>query len=814
MPDTSGWTVTEVAAEDNLQTAINNAAWNTILKLESGATFSGNFTLPYKAGWSAGKWIIIQSNTTLPAAGTRISPTTYGASLARIESNDSDPAIDVPNGTSDNAPRNYRLIGLEIGVKSTEAICFNLVTIGSKNSTDSNLPQNIIIDRCWIHGHDTGSDHRRGLADTGRNTALIDSYIAEIHSNSQAQAYWSYSTPGPLLVRNNYLSATGMSFFLGGATPAKEAHMPTDVTVQKNHMYKDPAWKAETPLPWQNLNSLEIKLGVRVLIEDNVFENSWSDAQTGWGIIIKAENQNNLAPYSAVKHLTLRFNHVKQVARGINMLSGANPNAGCKYFSVHDNLVECIGAANQWGEGDGDVMAWYVQAGNTQDIHIFHNTWVLDETAGGRDGIIVASGQAADFGFVCRDNILTESTYGVINSGESLATWANRLGGAEPDSCVWTGRSSAVYPNAANNYFPANNAAIQFENYANGCGGDYRLASGSPYKNAGTDGKDIGADIATLNVRISGVVQIESVAWDCGGLITDAAGSDLWPTTWADDDNQYTAWGDGWGFTLGGDKSSWGVARLAGAATSYVATDIFEETTQGSNYGKISGLISVAGVLYAIFARQSKGVGGTTIMSSDDYAASWSEEAWSFPGDGVTAPAVSSFLNFGKDNAWARDTYAYALGVIGSDEVHLLRVPSNEITTSGSWEYFTGTAASPSWNSVAGNSVAILTEAGNVGVLFPQVQYFVPLRRYVMTLHLAEDIGKWVMFEAPEPWGPWTEVVRYTDWCSLGGAQTEMLKRVIAPKWIDGAGEEFWMIYSCTGTYDRFNLVKGTFTLT
>jgi hypothetical protein len=40
---------------------------------------------------------------------------------------------------------------------------------------------------------------------------------------------------------------------------------------------------------------------------------------------------------------------------------------------------------------------------------------------------------------------------------------------------------------------------VQFTNYNNGNGGDYTLVPTSPYKNAGLDGKDLGADIATVS---------------------------------------------------------------------------------------------------------------------------------------------------------------------------------------------------------------------------------------------------------------------------------------------------------------------------
>ena len=36
-------------------------------------------------------------------------------------------------------------------------------------------------------------------------------------------------------------------------------------------------------------------------------------------------------------------------------------------------------------------------------------------------------------------------------------------------------------------------------------GGNYQLQNTSPYKNAGTDGKDLGADIAAIQAAIAGV---------------------------------------------------------------------------------------------------------------------------------------------------------------------------------------------------------------------------------------------------------------------------------------------------------------------
>ncbi len=48
-----------------------------------------------------------------------------------------------------------------------------------------------------------------------------------------------------------------------------------------------------------------------------------------------------------------------------------------------------------------------------------------------------------------------------------------------------------------------NNAG--FVEYADGNGGNYELQPGSPYKNTGSDGKDLGADIVGLNAMLANI---------------------------------------------------------------------------------------------------------------------------------------------------------------------------------------------------------------------------------------------------------------------------------------------------------------------
>jgi hypothetical protein len=53
--------------------------------------------------------------------------------------------------------------------------------------------------------------------------------------------------------------------------------------------------------------------------------------------------------------------------------------------------------------------------------------------------------------------------------------------------------------------FPQTVDDVQFTNYNNGDGGNYQLLPGSPYVNKGADGKDLGADIVTLDAELANV---------------------------------------------------------------------------------------------------------------------------------------------------------------------------------------------------------------------------------------------------------------------------------------------------------------------
>jgi hypothetical protein len=111
-------------------------------------------------------------------------------------------------------------------------------------------------------------------------------------------------------------------------------------------------------------------------------------------------------------------------------------------------------------------------------------------------------------------------------------------------------------------------------------------------------------------------------------VVRQAQGSDNWPTTWADDDALYTAYGDGSGFAPRLPvKLSLGFARVTGTPADFRGENIRsatgERTGDGASGEKASGLFMVEGVLH-MWVRNADGAGhGSRLAWSPDHARTW-----------------------------------------------------------------------------------------------------------------------------------------------------------------------------------------------
>ena len=474
---------TYVSSGTNLQAALDLAQPGDTLVLEAGVEYKGNFILPAKAGTGV---ITITSSrmAELPAAGQRVTPANNVA-MPRIVSANGSAALATAPGA-----HHYRIVGVEF---TTPAGVYNgsIVQLGSGNeTTDAALPYEIELDRVYIHGDPTVGS-KRGVAFNGKALTVRNSWISDIKSNTQdAQAVCGWNSPGPFVITNNRLEATGENIMFGGAEPALVGVTPSDITITANHITKPLSWRGSWPVK----NLLELKTGRRVLISGNILENNWTSLQVGYAILLKpgAENVKTIAITSDV---TITNNIVRHSAGGINILGHNTTGGSVTNVIIRNNLFDDLGA--NWG---GSPSLFSIIAGGN-GIIIENNTAISTtlNTALTFDGTYTASN------FVMRSNIIGRGNYGVKGSG--IAEGAATLTKYTPASIFTNnviygpGFNSAVYPSM--NYFTAAVADIGFEDLA---AGNVALRAGSLYKSKGANGRDPGVDYAAVTAATKTVI--------------------------------------------------------------------------------------------------------------------------------------------------------------------------------------------------------------------------------------------------------------------------------------------------------------------
>ena len=252
-------------------------------------------------------------------------------------------------------------------------------------------------------------------------------------------------------------------------------------------------------------------------------------------------------------------------------------------------------------------------------------------------------------------------------------------------------------------------------------------------------------------------------------IVRKAIESDNWPITWGDDDAQYTAYGDGAGFEPYVDhKLSMGFAKVTGTASAFQGTNIRSNTGErlgdGAKGAKASGMLMVGGVLY-MWVRN---VGNSQLVWSEDHGRTWQ---WGFHFS--TSFGSPAFLNVGRNYTDARDGFVYVYSQDGAsaydpdDALVLARVPRAAFAT---------TMPTSSWSASTFRRRPALDQrhrSPRPRLPFPghcqraDAVYNPLLKRYLLALGYNHQ-GGWGIFDAPEPWGPWTTAF-HTDYWGLGG---------------------------------------------
>ena len=466
-----------VKAGDDLQDAIDSARPGDIVELEAGAVFRGPITLPVKKG---NTYITIQTSRVAELPATRVNPS-HAPLMPKIVAVKTQPALKTAPGA-----HHFRLIGIEVAPADETTAAADLIKLGdgsdAQNSLES-VARDLVLDRCYIHGH-PGQEVKRGVALNSGETSITNSYISDIHGEGyDTQAICGWNGPGPFHIVNNYLEAAGENVMFGGADPSIPNLIPSDIEIRGNYFFKPLSWKKNDPAyagkRWSIKNLFETKNARRVVVDGNLFENCWADAQVGFAILLKSNNQDNKCPWCVTEDLVFSNNIVRNVEHGLNILGYdiGKTSGQAKQLKIVNNLWENVKGM------------WFQGTDGAADVLIEHNTHLQ------RTGNIMTLYGKPTSRFVYRYNLTVRSGYGI--KGDGTGEGVSALAKFCPDYVfmknVIAGAKQGEYP--PDNFYPASFAQVGFVDFENG---NYRLAPNSKYKKVSPDRKDVGCDIDAL----------------------------------------------------------------------------------------------------------------------------------------------------------------------------------------------------------------------------------------------------------------------------------------------------------------------------
>jgi hypothetical protein len=373
------------------------------------------------------------------------------------------------------------------------------------------------------------------------NVAIVDSYFSDFHCISKTGACvdshavaggTSNTQDGPFKIEGNFLEAAGEAVMFGGGAATLT---PTDIEILNNHFWKPWQWMKGNPNfiggpdgnPFVVKNHLELKNAVRVLVQANLMENTWGGfSQTGGAILLTPKNQHtksgaNVCPLCQVTDVTICYVHVSHGGAGIQMATvlsgdakdGAPALAGTRW-SIHDVVLDDLSTKYVGGGTAFEIMnGWPKNPLNTVTIN--HITGFPDPTS---HMMIIGNlaKNAPMYGLVFTNNLMITGRYPVWNTGGQTSCAFKDVPITSIAKCFATftfGNNGLIAPPPefppatwpSKNIFPQTIDDVGFVEYNNGNGGNYALQTNSPYKNKGTDGKDLGADIVGLNAALANV---------------------------------------------------------------------------------------------------------------------------------------------------------------------------------------------------------------------------------------------------------------------------------------------------------------------
>ena len=291
-------------------------------------------------------------------------------------------------------------------------------------------------------------------------------------------------------------------------------------------------------------------------------------------------------------------------------------------------------------------------------------------------------------------------------------------------------------------------------------------------------------------------------------------GSDNWPMTWAKDDVLYTVYGDGFGFEPSLPyKLGMGFGKITGDPGDFTCENIrsdAENQSWGGAGQKASGLLAIDDCIYLWVRNDNQKGEHSRLARSNDGQKTWTWCDWRFEEFGHIA-----FVNYGKNYQGARDGYVYMVthdspsAYVMSDDFVLMRAPKEQLMNRGAYQFYKGldNNGNPLWTNDVRQRQPVFTNPGKCGR--SSISYHAGTGRYLWWQQVSTTgnvdtryTGGLGIFEAPEPWGPWSTVY-YTEKWDTGPGDLGCFPT----KWMSDDGKTIHLVFAGN---DNFSLRKAT----
>lgn len=214
---------------------------------------------------------------------------------------------------------------------------------------------------------------------------IVNSYAEKIHDTGvESHPISGTNGPGPILIAHNWIEGGSENLLWGGNAPQIPNNVPSDIEIRRNRFTRNIYWRRLTgalctvdpvtgkcPQDWAMKNALELKVCRRCLLDGNIYENIWSDGQTGGLRLMDVEGGGQdigLNPNAIIADITETNEVWRHAAQGLlaGARSGAGGNGGGPSLPEQRVLIENIllyDISNAGNYGKGDPVATLIGSG-------------------------------------------------------------------------------------------------------------------------------------------------------------------------------------------------------------------------------------------------------------------------------------------------------------------------------------------------------------------------------------------------------------------------------------------------------------------